>query len=214
MIDWQCIKVFVFFDVNDQSKSFSGLYNILDYLPEFFQDFYSKVQNFTRESFDEKMAIRSKILQFLDLNANLVINYENYLSHPILLLANETIRINYEIIESSYDEFRNPVSETDWQEIDEKLLKNFIEEALKLRGSEFFDPTLTSIIAFASNIRRDIILVKQRAIEFSSEVNSQYNNLLVDSDQKSVGKLLTLLQKEINEALLKAKLEIDGFYNI
>ncbi|SMP31107.1 hypothetical protein [Chryseobacterium profundimaris] len=207
-------KGFRFFNVNEQSKNFSRLYNILDFLPEFFQDFYSKVQNFIKESFDEKMNIRSKILQFLDYNANLIINYEGNQSHPVRTLANETIRINYEIVEASYDEFGNPMSETDWQEIDEKLLKNFIEEALKLRGSIYFDPTLIPIIEFASNIRKDIILVKQRAIEFSSEVITQYNNLLVDDEQDSIGKLLANLQTEINDGLLRAKLEVDIFYNI
>jgi len=207
-------KGFRFFNVNDQSKNFSRLYNILDFLPEFFQDFYSKVQNYIKESFEEKMDIRNRILQFLDFNAKLIMNYEGNLSHPIAILANEAIRINYEIIESSYDEFGNPVSETDWQEIDEKLLKNFIEEALKLRGSMYFDPAIIPIIEFASNIRKDIILLKQRAIEFSSEVSSQYNNLLVDVEQESVGKLLADLQTEINDALSTAKLEIEIFYNV
>ncbi|WP_295232853.1 hypothetical protein [uncultured Chryseobacterium sp.] len=207
-------KGFRFFNVNDQTKNFSRLYNILDFLPEFFQDFYSKVQNFSKESFEEKMAIRSKILNFLDYNANLIIKYEHNLSHPVAILANEAIRVNYEILESSYDKSGNPVAETDWQEIDEKLLKRFIQEALKLRGSKFFDPALTPIIEFASNIRKDIILVKQRAIEFSSEVNSQYENLLVDSDQESIVTLLIDLQKEIYRGLSTAKSEIDRFYNI
>jgi ABC-type multidrug transport system fused ATPase/permease subunit len=207
-------KGFRFFNVNEQSKNFSRLYNILDFLPEFFQDFYSKVQNYIKESFDEKMNIRSNILQFLDYNANVIINYEDNQSHPVAILANEAIRINYEIIEASYDEFGNPVSETDWQEIDEKLLKNFIEKALKLRGNIYFDPTLIPIIEFASNIRKDIILVKQRAIEFSSEVITQYNNLLVDGEQDSIGKLLANLQTEINDGLLRAKLEVDIFYKV
>ncbi|WP_312171844.1 hypothetical protein [Chryseobacterium sp.] len=206
-------KGFRFFNINDQSKNFSRLYNILDFLPEFFQDFYSKVQNFSKESFEEKMNIRNKILQFLDSNANLILNYEGKLSHPVAIIANEAIRVNYEIIDSSYDQNGNPISETDWQEIDEKLLKNFIEQALKLRSSDSFDPSLAPIIAFASNIRKDIILVKQRAIEFSSEVKSQYNNLLVDGNQESIGTLLTNLQAEINEGLLTAKFEIESFYN-
>lgn len=207
-------KGFRFFIVNGQSENFSRLYNVLDFLPEFFQDFYSKVQSYTKESFEEKMSIRNKILEFLDFNASLIINYDSNLSHPVAILSNEVIKINYEIVKSSYDEFGNPVSETDWQEIDEKLLKNFIEEALKLRGGMYFDPTLIPIIEFASNIRKDIFLVKQRAIEFSSEVNSQYNNLLVNGEEESVGKLLTNLQTEINNGLSAAKSEIDVFYRV
>jgi hypothetical protein len=78
----------------------------------------------------------------------------------------------------------------------------------------YFDPAIIPIIEFVSNIRKDIILLKQRAIEFSSEVSSQYNNLLVDGEQESVGKLLADLQTEISDALSTAKLEIEVFYNV
>lgn len=67
---------------------------------------------------------------------------------------------------------------------------------------------------YLRNTRKDIILLKQRAKEFSSEVNSQYNNLLVDCKQESVGKLLADLQTEINDRLSIAKREIEMFYDV
>ncbi|WP_407485518.1 hypothetical protein [Elizabethkingia miricola] len=207
-------KGFRFFNVTDQIHNFSRLYNILDFLPEFFQDFYSKAQNFNKESFEKKIDIRNKILEFLNMNANIISSYQFQTYSSIINLSNEVIRINYEIINSSYDEHENPIAETDWQEVDEKLLKYFIIEALQLRETGQFDPILTPIITYASNIRKDITQIKQRAIEFSEEVKTQYDNLLVDGNEKSVSTLLNDLQAEINNSLLNSKLEIDEFYTI
>lgn len=96
-------KSFRFF-ANSNTENFNKLYNLLDFLPEFFQDFYPRVTNYIKESFEDKMSLRKQILEFLDGNAALLVIYKQELGADYLLnenaaLANETINRNYKIIE-------------------------------------------------------------------------------------------------------------------
>src|SRR5690606_19395488 len=124
-------KAYKLFKVSDNSD-YVRLYNILDFLPEFFDDFYPKISAYISDSFNTKMSIRNKIIEFLNQNAEFLLHLkselgENYLLNENAFAANDAIRINYEIIKENYDADGNPLSETDWMEIDSKLLKIFIE---------------------------------------------------------------------------------------
>ncbi|MCJ8166799.1 hypothetical protein MKJ04_18280 [Pontibacter sp. E15-1] len=78
-------------------KEFSKLYNILDFLPELFQDLYNKYDHHSKDMFDSKMAIRNGLIQLMDRLSELInmylreYNRENYLKYPASALANKTI---------------------------------------------------------------------------------------------------------------------------
>ena len=212
-------KSFRFF-ANSNTENFNKLYNLLDFLPEFFQDFYPRVTNYIKESFEDKMSLRKQILEFLDENAALLVIYKqelgaDYLMNENAALANETINRNYKIIEKNYDDSGNPISETDWEEIDLELLKFFITESLVLKDKNLLDPRSIPVIAKASNIRKDILLLKQRALEFADEVKFQYDNLFTDNPKNlSVESILIKIEEELKGYLIFAKENIKDFYNI
>lgn len=211
-------KAYRFFSVSDNSD-YIRFYNILDFLPEFFDDFYPRVTSFIKESFDTKMELRNDIITFLNDNAAVLVQLQlkfgsAYLSNPNAMLANETIKINYDIIQKNFDTEGNPISETDWSEIDENLLKKFIIDSNLLKDEGILDVQLLPIIASASNMRKEIALLKSRAIEFADQIKLQYDDIFNDEiGEPSVETILTNINEKIKNSLATAKVEIESFYN-
>ncbi|MCC7521994.1 MAG: hypothetical protein IT220_10205 [Flavobacteriaceae bacterium] len=190
-------------------KDFSRLYNILDFLPEFFQDLYNKYNYHSKDIFEKKMDVRNSLIKLMDelskiINVYLQENHkDNYLGFPVSRLANDTIAKYYDIIDESFDENRNPIKETDFEKIDTQILKYFNEEALKLRVEGInYDVRLEPIVELIGNIRKQTYLIKQRAQEFASSVENEYNNLVVDGKQKSyltlINEIQCILEVELN----------------
>lgn len=196
-------------------KEFSNLYNILDFLPELFKDLYDKYEYHSKDMFDKKMLVRNGLIQLMDRLSELIniykreTNPEDYLKYPASALANETIFRYYKIIEESFDEDRNPIKETDLNEIDETVLKFFNQEALAIRnGEDGYDIRLEPIVELISSLRKQIYLVKQRAIEFSESIESQYNNLMIDDgENKSYVNLISEIHSMLETELNKVKIE-------
>lgn len=196
-------------------KEFSNLYNILDFLPELFKDLYDKYEYHSKDMFEKKMIVRNELIKLMDRLSELINTYlqeigqEEYLKYPASSLANETIFRYYKIIQESFDEDRNPIKETDLLEIDETVLKFFNQEALAIRnGDEIFDVRLEPIIELISNLRKQIHLIKQRAIEFSESVESQYNNLMIDDrENKSYVNLISEINSMLEAELSKVVIE-------
>lgn len=129
------------------------------------------------------------------------------------MLANETIKINYEIIGKNFDASGNPISETDWEEIDEKLLKKFITDTNSLKDEGNLDIKMIPVIANASNIRKEIALLKSRAIEFADQIKLQYDDLFNDeAGELSIETTLLQINEKIKKSLEIAKLGIEAFY--
>ncbi|WP_373396392.1 hypothetical protein V8V91_17025 [Algoriphagus halophilus] len=197
-------------------KEFSNLYNILDFLPELFNDLYDKYENHSKDMFEKKMLVRNGLIQLMDRLAELINNYlretneKDYLKYPASELANETIFLYYKIIEESFDENRNPIKETNLIEIDENILKYFNQKALAIRkGEQDYDIRLDPIVELISNLRKQIYLIKQRAIEFSESIESQYNNLMIDDgDNKSYLNLIIEIHSMLDDELSKVKIEV------
>ncbi len=196
-------------------KEFSNLYNILDFLPELFKDLYDKYDYHSKDMFEKKMLVRNGLIQLMDRLSQLIniylreTNREDYLKYPASALADQTIFRYYKIIEESFDENRNPIKETDLIEIDENVLKYFNQEALAIKnGEQDYDIRLEPIVELISNLRKQIYLIKHRAIEFSESIESQYNNLMIDDgDNKSYLNLITEIHSMLEEELNKVKIE-------
>lgn len=196
-------------------KEFSNLYNILDFLPELIRDLYDKYDYHSKDQFEKKVLVRNGLIQLMDRLSALVNIYlqettqEDYLKYPASHLANETIFRYYTIIEESFDEDRNPIKETDLLEIDEKVLKFFNQEALSIRkGEEDFDIRLEPIVELISNLRKQIHLIKQRAIEFSGSFESQYNNLMIDDGENKsylnlISEIHSMLETELSKIIIE-----------
>ncbi len=196
-------------------KEFSNLYNILEFLPELFKDLYEKYEYHSKDMFEQKMLVRNGLIELMDRLSELIniylreTNQEDYLKYPASSLANDTIFRYYKIIEASFDEDGNPIKETDFLEIDEKVLKFFNQEVLTIRNKgENYDIRLEPIVEFISNLRKQLYLIKQRAIEFSESIEGQYNNLMIDRENNKsyitlIDEIHIILENELSKILIE-----------
>jgi len=191
-------------------KDFSTLYNVLDFLPEFFQSLYSKYDNHSKEKYEMKMEVRTSLVKLMD-NLSKLINeyfaenaYDNYLKFPASKLANETIFKYYEVINESFDEEKNFVKETDFAKLDDEVLIPFIKSVMEFRKKpEGYDRRLEPLVELISNIRKQISLIKQKSLEFASMIESQYIDLMIDQDEKSYFTVLNEIHSILDEELEK-----------
>lgn len=195
-------------------KDFSNLYNILDFLPEFFSDIYQKYEYHSKDLFDKKMDFRDGLIQLMDELSKIINIYlsennkSNYLTFPISKLANDTIGRYYAVIEESFDENQNQISETNFQKIDENVLKHFLKETMKIRRTEYdYDVRIEPTIELISNLRKKLHLIKQRGIEFANSVETQYKNLVVDGEEKSYTTIISEIHSVLEVELAKIKIE-------
>ncbi|XRE44556.1 hypothetical protein ACIVBQ_002760 [Tenacibaculum discolor] len=185
-------------------KDFSNLYNVLDFLPELFEDIYNKYESHSKDLFNKKMMVRDGLVELMNKLSQIInlylteTNSPDYLAFPASSLANETIARYYNIVNENFDEEGNPISETDFDRVNNEVLLYFNTQALNLRNQEGYDPRLNPIVEFCANIRKQIFLIKQRSQEFSQSVEIQYNNLMINQeDKKSYYKIID----EIHEVL-------------
>ncbi len=194
-------------------SDFSNLYNILEFLPEFFKTIYQKYEHHVQDKFKTKMDVRTNLIKLMDSLANLINDYladnseEDYLDFPASNLANLTIKQYYKVIEEDFDEDGNSTRETDFSKIDETVLIPFMKEVFKQRKEPNFDRRLETIVETAGNLRKQISLVKQRSIEFAHVVEGQYNSLMIDDTEKSYMTMLEEINSILDTELSRIKLE-------
>ncbi len=190
-------------------NDFSNLYSILEFLPEFFSSIYEKYEYHSKDQFEKKMEVRNGLIKLMDELANFINIYlaensrETYLSFPPSKLANNTILKYYNVIQESYDENGNVVKETDFAKLDDEVLKYFIEEVIKLRPyAHLYDVRLEPIVELISNLRKLIKHIKDRALEFSSNVELMYNDLNIDKEEEKsystiINEIHSILESEL-----------------
>lgn len=198
----------------DWLKVFNNLFSIIDFLPEVFKDIYDKYENHYKDIFEQKMKVRDDLIGLMTEAAKILTLYktekgDDYLNYPASSAANEMIRRYYEVIGESFDENGNMKSETDFKKIEQNVLKVFITEYLLQRDNpRNFDSRLELLAEIASKMRKDIFLIKSRVLEFSENIELQYNSLNVDNEnEKSIVTLIKEIQVIINEGLEKINIE-------
>lgn len=191
-------------------KDFSNLYNVLDFLPEFFQSIYSKYDLHSKEKYQMKMEVRNSLVKLMDELSKLINDYleenayENYLKFPASKLANETIFKYYDVINESFDEEKNFVKETDFAKLDNDVLVPFIEKVIQFRKKpEGYDRRLEPLVELISNIRKQINLIKQKSLEFASMVENEHSSLMIDGNDKSYFTILNEIHAILDEELEK-----------
>lgn len=206
---YKAFKKFLFYR-EDWLKLFNNLYSLLDFLPEFFKDIYDKYDNHYKDIFNQKMEIRNRLIELMNLGSKLLTDYKterdnNYLNYPASSSVNEMIARYYEIISESQDDDGNIFKETDMQKISDYVLKHFITNFLLQRDDpQIFDRRLEPIAEIAQELRKRIFLVKSRNEEFAKNIKSQYETLLVDIEgNKSIKKSIIDINNIIEEGLKK-----------
>lgn len=176
----------LFLNEGDWIKKFSALFNILDFLPEFFQDTYMIFDNHSSDIEKRKKEINDKIEVFLSKLTKVINRYKaetkeldntSYLNFPASSLCNKTFAHYNAIIADGY--LNN--KETDLLKLRDDVAIFFISNALNLQSSENYDTELDEIILDASQIRIKITQIEKQSLGFSDEIQSQYNKLMKGS---------------------------------
>tara|TARA_R110000868_G_scaffold180645_2_gene421296 strand:- start:1445 stop:2596 length:1152 start_codon:yes stop_codon:yes gene_type:complete len=190
-------------------KTFNNLYNTLDYLPMFFEEVYKIYDNHSATKLEKKTKITELLLEFNKMGSQLLTAYKmekngvDYLNFPASSCVNEAIGKYYEIIDRNYDEFGNFKSETDYDEFKDEMLLPFITNVLGQREEPMtFDRRLEPLIQLASDIRKQINLIKQESLWFVNNVERQYISLMVDEgDSKSTHTVIQEIHDFISKGL-------------
>lgn len=188
-------------------KAFGNLYNTLDYMPPFFDEVYKIYDNHSKVKLEKKTEVTKLLIRFNNMGSQLLTAYKfehnniDYLNYPASKIVNQAISKYYEIIGKNYDEGGNFISETDYDEFSNDMLKPFIANYLEQREDPVnFDRRLEPIAQEASNVRKQIHLIKQESLWFANNVENQYNSLMVDEgDLKSTHTVI----KEIHDFISK-----------
>lgn len=212
----QIYKGFVFFLFQNVNwlEIYSKLYNILEYLPELFETIYSKYENHSSDLFEKKMSLRSELNILMNTSSQLINNHHvanptTYLNNPEVKICNKIIENYYQLLQQNIDENQNPTAETDFNQINKKVLEPFLNDALFVRNNVAnFDRDIEKMIEKVSDLRKDIQLLKNRKLEFAKSLENEYNKLMVDKeDVKSINADLVEIQDTIKKSLIHIKVD-------
>jgi hypothetical protein len=173
-------------------NDFSNLYNVLEFLSEFFPLIYEKYESYSKEKFKKKTevaeGIQKLILQLVKLTDQ---HSLDYLLGTASNLANDTVLKYHGIISGG--------EETDFIKLDEDVLKYFILECLKLRRASTFEVRLTLILELAYDLRLHIGDIAKQSHVFVTNLESNYNRLNVDIEgEKCYSSVLDEIYSNLN----------------
>lgn len=209
-------KGFNFFVENDALEKltiYNKLYNILNFLPEFFKSIYDNHDNYSQELLSIKNSIKNDMNNLLDEASSIINTFHrnsplDYLEHPEVQLCNNLIGRYYEVVDESYDEELNAISETDFNKISEDVLKRFIVEALEMRRLyPEYDRSIEKLLDIAAFLRKNINDAKVKKKIFVDSLKKEYNSLIVSTkEEKSILDELKVLREQVKTSLDKVDL--------
>ncbi len=169
-------------------KDFSQLYNILDYLPQFYESVYVKSDYHGKDIYTKKMDVRNDLIQLMQKCDETIYQLEISgagLNFQFIIDAISKLKSDYEtniVSEAQVD--GTELKETNFQDIKSLVLDVFIENAHKV-GDGFPLPTgLFPLIAICNNINIKIDHIKSENINFGMMLEIQNNNIYIDDDSK------------------------------
>ncbi|MBL1219935.1 hypothetical protein JET18_03745 [Chryseobacterium sp. L7] len=204
---------FIGINSRDSLIIYNKLYNILNFLPDFFKSIYDNYENHSRNILEIKNTIRNDLNNLLD-EASQIINNSytdpnssNYLKKPEVIICNKLIESYYLIINESYDTNLNVAKETDFNKLN-KVLETFIYEALKIRREVLnYDRSIEKLMENSSFIRKNIHDAKQQKVSFIISLKNEYDKFTNQQDGTLVS--LANVKEKISNSLQKIDLHSD-----
>jgi hypothetical protein len=182
-------------------KHYNSMYSLFDYLPDFFQNMYEVYDKHVDDMFKQKMSVRNELLDLMTLSANYLesvrINIQkvNPEDSDCWVLVNNLMHNYHVVINESFDKEGNVLKETDVEKISNVVLLGFIKEIIIARDkNENYDPLVMPIVEKIVAIRKSISLIKQRATEFSRNLEEAHSKLVVDVEKEKPSTLTALKQ--------------------
>lgn len=163
----------------DWQKHFVNLYEVADFYNEAFKDLKKKYSFHIEDKVKKQKQIAADMMDLLNANGRLVDDYrikygpDSYLSHPWSTLVNNYNPIHYDYLK----EIQNKGEVPDFRYISDKLLLQFITEAMDIRGEVGFDELGSrTIVEKASTIRKKIWEVEVYSVQYADDIEKQFKN--------------------------------------
>ncbi|MBK9213495.1 MAG: hypothetical protein IPO14_11230 [Saprospiraceae bacterium] len=200
----------------DWVKTFSNMYNILDFLPQFFNEIYEICDKHSQDLYIKKNKVLENLMRFDTLNLDYIAskeakNAENRNQELSLIeICNQTKTEYNNIVDACFDENKIQINEIDLQIVYDKVLGFFLENVKVYRNSNNeFDEDFKQIYECASIIRMEIRAIKSKMFEVSRNIEVGYKALIFGT-----GGIISYLKTlEDTKHILDSELKMVKLYN-
>lgn len=204
----QIYKGFHFYLSEDRNwvEEYNTLYDILDYFPELWREIYGKYERHIQDLFQHKSLLSDDIHNLINKISKIIfdsqVTYQSHIKVPFINAFNKCIGNYYKIITKNFDENKNPISETDFNEIDEKVLKVLLDDLMFIINvdRENLSPyeqndfhTIEEIIQQISDMRKKMQSLRNKKHQFAISLEKEYKKL-VDGNEQDISVIDELLQ--------------------
>lgn len=167
-------------------KDFSQLYNILDYLPQFYESVYEKYDYHSKDIYKKKMDVRTDLILLMQRCDDTILKLENNsggLNFKFVIDVISKLKTDYETnIVSESQVNGSELKETNFQDLKTLVIDVFIDKATNVAEGCPLPTGLFPLIAFCNNINIKIDHIKSENINFGMMLENQNNKIYLNDD--------------------------------
>jgi hypothetical protein len=170
-------KGFEYFLTNDKEwiKKYQRLFNSVGFYNDALLELRTNYDYHKTNKFTRKKKLGEDLKNLMDESSRLLNRYrkelpENYMEFPYVIIINEFIPAYYEFL------YENKGEETDFEELSQNLLEDFLLKCMNIRKQIGFDNFgIEEIVTQVSSIRKEIWSLKNDCIYFANNLEERYN---------------------------------------
>lgn len=172
---------------SDWLKEFNELYNLIEFIPDFFHDLYKRADEHTKDQYQKRLVVVKEMDSFMEFTVQLLLHFKGIASNESVEISkqalnkfynkyNEMIGLNEQELVQEEEEVSSLQKETNFIELN-RVLKTLIQELLALKSGdfEFFKVYIDKYLRSASEIRKSIYRIKQSGLYFIENLEAEYN---------------------------------------
>lgn len=177
-------------------KDYKSLYNMLDYFPELWSEIYGKYEKHSVDMFQEKDFLSKSIDNFVSKISKML--YDNqwefqdeYLREVFINIFEKFVVDYHNILSKNTDENNISISEIDFNEINENVLKVLLEDLMSIvrkekenKSSDKNFHTIENIVKEISDMRKKIWVLKNKKYRYALCLEKQYKDLMEGNEQE------------------------------
>ena len=177
-------------------NDFSQLYNILDYLSQFYNSVYTKYEYHSKDIYTKKMDIRNDLISLMERCDETIFKLESdTLNFKFIIDVILKLKSDYEdniVSESQID--GSDLKETNFQDIKSQVIDIFIAKATKVTEGFPLPTGILPLIAYSKNINIKIDHIKSENINFGKMLEVENNKIYLNEDS-TLKKIKSLYDK-------------------
>lgn len=202
-------------------EDYNRLYEILYFFPELWSEIYGKYERHIQDLFQHKSLLSENIHNLMNKISKIIfdsqVTYQSHIKIPYINAFNKCIRNYYDIISQSLDENGNPISETDFNQINENVLNVLLQDLMFIIDidRENVSPyeqndlrTIEEIIQQISDMRKKMQSLKNKKHQFAMSLEKEYKKL-VDGNEQDISAIdeLSQIKQNIDKEISVIKYE-------